>query len=71
VKGFDCSSSDFSTTVHELGHAFGLGHASFESSIDGSITNYGMTNDVMGGGTGEDHFVSPTPPMTVSASSTI
>lgn len=56
VKGFDCSDSDFSTTVHELGHGLGVGHSSFRSSLDGSITNYGMTNDVMGGGSSRSHY---------------
>jgi hypothetical protein len=56
VKGFDCSDSDFDTTIHELGHGFGLGHSSFLSSEDGSVTNYGMLNDVMASGGHENHF---------------
>lgn len=44
------STSDLTTVIHELGHNFGLKHASFSSYVDGTWTEYGSQADAMGAG---------------------
>ncbi|MGI9240142.1 MAG: PKD domain-containing protein [Verrucomicrobiales bacterium] len=56
----DTSSSN--VIIHEFGHNYGLGHASFWSTSDGSVVGagasdeYGDDFDIMGDGSNDSHF---------------
>ena len=54
--------SSSNVIIHEFGHNYGLGHASFWSTTDGSVVGagasdeYGDDFDIMGDGSNEAHF---------------
>ena len=54
--------SSSNVIIHEFGHNYGLGHASFWSTSDGSVVGtgasdeYGDDFDIMGDGSNDAHF---------------
>ncbi len=56
IKRFADTNSTRNTMTHELGHSFGLSHASFSSSISGEVDPYGNQYDTMGSSSAWRHF---------------
>jgi len=56
IKRFANTNSTRNTMAHELGHSFGLSHASFNSSISGEVDPYGNQFDTMGSSSAWRHF---------------